>query len=180
MRWDCEPLTTGFVSHPLFFLFLMPSLLDSRGIYSMNNKWPQDAIIAALYLSYVCACMYFYIIWSPEVSHMFHLFPCVFPHYCMKTHLLNKCAFRVFLTLMSMNVKNAVFCLEIMLDLKKALKPLNLLLSKSICLFFFTFTWYMVLHECSIRPITFFHTSCDVSLTTSWFCLHNTPTHLQF
>lgn len=90
------------------------------------------------------ACMDFYIIWSPEVSQMFHLFPHAFPHCCMKTHLLNKWAFRVFLTLMSLNVKNAVFrafsgffCLEITLYLKKALKPLILLISKSICLFFF-------------------------------------------
>lgn len=42
-----------------------------------------------------------------KVSQMF--FPYVFLHYCMKIHILNKWAFRVFLTLMSMNVKNAVF-----------------------------------------------------------------------
>lgn len=44
-----------------------------------------------------------------KVSKMFQFFPYVFLHYCMKIHLLNKWAFRVFLTLMSMNVKNAVF-----------------------------------------------------------------------
>lgn len=139
MRWECEPLTTGFVSHPLFFLFFKPSLLDFTVWITITMP------LSKLYIS--VSRMYFYIIWSPEASHMFHSFPYVFPH-CIKTHLLNKSAFRVFLTLMSMNMKNAVFfCFEIMLDLKKALKPWILLHSKSICLGFFCLlpdTWFCI------------------------------------
>lgn len=39
---------------------------------------------------------------------------------------------------------------------------------------------FFVLMIVFASPITFFLSFCDVLLTTSWFWLHQTPTHLQF